>query len=80
MHHKKLTFDLSIRMFLLEVRLFDELTSALDHGVVFARDVSSCVVFMDKGGIAESGPDNQIINNPQNERTEEFLNRYLTEN
>ena len=50
------------------------------HEMAFARDVSSRVVFMDKGIIAESGPANQIINNPENERTKEFLNRYLTEN
>lgn len=50
------------------------------HEMVFARDVSSRVVFMDKGVIAESGPADQIINNPQNERTKEFLKRYLTEN
>lgn len=50
------------------------------HEMAFARDVSSRVVFMDKGVIAESGPADQIINNPENERTKEFLNRYLTEN
>lgn len=50
------------------------------HEMAFARDVSSRVVFMDKGVIAESGPADQIINNPKNERTKEFLNRYLTEN
>ena len=50
------------------------------HEMAFARDVSSRVVFMDKGVIAESGPADQIINNPQNERTKEFLKRYLTEN
>ncbi len=50
------------------------------HEMAFARDVSSRVVFMDKGVIAESGPTDQIINNPENERTKEFLNRYLTEN
>lgn len=49
------------------------------HEMAFARDVSSRVVFMDKGVIAESGPADQIINTPQNERTKEFLNRYLTE-
>ena len=50
------------------------------HEMAFARDVSSRVVFMDKGVITESGPADQIINNPENERTKEFLNRYLTEN
>ena len=50
------------------------------HEMAFASDVSSRVVFMDQGVIAESGPADQIINNPENERTKEFLNRYLTEN
>ncbi len=50
------------------------------HEMAFARDVSSRVVFMDKGVIAESGPADQVINNPQNERTQEFLKRYLSEN
>lgn len=50
------------------------------HEMAFARDVSSRVVFMDKGVIAESGPANQVINTPEHERTKEFLKRYLTEN
>lgn len=50
------------------------------HEMAFARDVSSRVVFMDQGVIAESGPAEQIINKPQNERTQAFLKRYLSEN
>lgn len=50
------------------------------HEMAFARDVSSRVVFMDGGVIEESGPADQVINNPQNERTKTFLKRYLSEN
>ena len=43
----------------------------------FARDVSSRVIFMDKGVIAEEGTPEEIFNNPKNERTREFLKRVL---
>ena len=45
------------------------------HEMGFAKEVSDRVVFMDKGVIAEEGPPEQIFNNPQQERTREFLNR-----
>lgn len=48
------------------------------HEMTFARDVSSRVCFMDQGVIVEDGPANQIINYPQNERTQAFLARYLS--
>ena len=47
------------------------------HEMGFAREVSNRVVFMDKGVIVEEGPPEQIFTNPQNERTKEFLSRYL---
>lgn len=47
------------------------------HEMGFARDVSSRVIFMDKGVIAESGKPLDIFNNPKNERTREFLKRVL---
>lgn len=50
------------------------------HEMAFARDVSSRVVFMDDGVIVESGPPEQVINNPENARTQGFLKRYLSEN
>lgn len=46
------------------------------HEMAFARDVSDKVIFMDGGVIAEQGTPDQVINNPQNERTKHFLNRY----
>ncbi len=46
------------------------------HEMAFARDVSDKVIFMDGGVIAEQGTPDQVINNPQNERTKHFLNRF----
>ena len=47
------------------------------HEMGFARDVSTRVVFMDKGIIAEEGAPQDIFQNPQNPRTREFLSRYI---
>ena len=47
------------------------------HEMGFARDVSSRVVFMDSGVILEEGSPEQIFTAPKNERTREFLSRYL---
>ncbi len=46
------------------------------HEMAFARDVSDKVIFMDGGVIVEQGDPEQVINNPQNERTKHFLNRF----
>ena len=47
------------------------------HEMAFARDVSTKVVFMDNGVIEEQGSPSDIFNNPQKERTKEFLSRFL---
>jgi len=46
------------------------------HEMAFARDVSSTVVFMDGGVIAEQGVPEAVFSNPQNSRTKEFLARF----
>ena len=46
------------------------------HEMAFARDVADQIIFMDEGIIAEQGPARQVIENPQNERTRQFLARY----
>ena len=46
------------------------------HEMAFARDVADQIIFMDEGVIAEQGPARQVIENPQNERTKQFLARY----
>ena len=47
------------------------------HEMAFARDVSDKVVYMDKGEIVEQGNPEQIFTNPKEERTKQFLARYL---
>ena len=46
------------------------------HEIEFAREVSDVVMFMDGGVIAEMGSPAQVIDNPQNPRTREFLARF----
>ena len=46
------------------------------HEMQFARDVADRIVFMDGGVIVEEGPAEQVVNNPQHQRTKEFLARY----
>ena len=46
------------------------------HEMMFAKEISNRVVFMDAGVIWEQGPPDQIFNNPKTERTKEFLIRY----
>lgn len=46
------------------------------HEMMFARDISSRVVFMDGGVIVEEGPPEQLFGNPTADRTREFLSRY----
>lgn len=49
------------------------------HEMAFARDLADHIIFMDQGLIAESGKAEDIINNPQNERTQAFLSRFTAE-
>ncbi|HEX3000189.1 MAG TPA: amino acid ABC transporter ATP-binding protein, partial [Armatimonadota bacterium] len=46
------------------------------HEMAFARDVSSRVVFMADGVVAEEGAPADIFTNPQMEATKEFLSRF----
>jgi polar amino acid transport system ATP-binding protein len=43
------------------------------HEMGFARDVASRAVFMDEGVIVEQGSPSEVFDNPQNERTQDFL-------
>ncbi len=47
----------------------------ITHEMAFARDVSDHIVFMDGGIIVEEGDPHDVIENPQNARTKEFLSR-----
>jgi putative lysine transport system ATP-binding protein len=47
------------------------------HEMAFARDVSGRVVFMSDGVIAEQGRPAELFANPKNQRTKEFLARFM---
>ena len=46
------------------------------HEMAFARDVADQVIFMDGGVIVEQGAAKEVIDNPKQERTRQFLSRY----
>lgn len=47
------------------------------HEMGFAREVADTVAFMDGGVIVEHGPARQVITDPQEPRTQEFLSSLL---
>lgn len=47
------------------------------HEMAFAKEVSNRIIFMDEGMICEEGKPEEILVNPQNERTKNFLFRFI---
>jgi polar amino acid transport system ATP-binding protein len=47
------------------------------HEMGFARQVASSVAFLDGGRIVESGPPEQVLGSPVQERTRQFLRRVI---
>jgi polar amino acid transport system ATP-binding protein len=47
------------------------------HEMAFARDVADTVCFLDGGRIIESGSAEQVLTDPQNDRTRRFLSRLI---
>lgn len=47
------------------------------HEMGFAKEVADRVIFMDGGYIVEEGKPEDVFNNPQNERTKNFLEKVL---
>ena len=47
------------------------------HQMGFAREISDRVCFFCDGRIVEQGPPEQLLNDPQNERTRQFLSAVL---
>ena len=47
------------------------------HEMDFARRISDNVLFMDGGIVVEYGPPEQVIGDPKEERTRQFLTRYF---
>lgn len=49
------------------------------HEMRFARDVSNHVIFMNGGEIVEEGTPQEVIVNPQKDRTKKFLSQIISE-
>jgi L-cystine transport system ATP-binding protein len=49
------------------------------HEMSFAQDVANKVIFMDKGVVVEQGAPLEIFNHPKEERTRQFLRRFVPE-
>jgi len=47
------------------------------HEMHFAREAADRVVFMEGGVIVEQGPPEQVLNEPRDDRTKQFLRRFL---
>ena len=47
------------------------------HEMAFARDVSDKVIFMDDGYVLEYGTPDEVFNNPKEDRTKQFLGRFI---
>ena len=47
------------------------------HEMGFAREVADSLVFMDGGVVVESGNPSEVLNNPQQARTQAFLSKVL---
>jgi ABC-type polar amino acid transport system ATPase subunit len=47
------------------------------HEMGFAKEVASKVIFMDGGYIVEQGTPEEVLGNPQMERTQDFLSKVL---
>jgi polar amino acid transport system ATP-binding protein len=47
------------------------------HEMGFAREVADSIFFMDEGIVVESGVPEQVLGNPQEARTREFLSKVL---
>ena len=47
------------------------------HEMGFAREVGDRLLFMDEGTIVEQGPPAEVLSNPREARTQDFLNKVL---
>jgi ABC-type polar amino acid transport system ATPase subunit len=47
------------------------------HEMHFAREAADRVIYMDQGVITEQGPPEQVLNEPREESTRQFLRRFL---
>lgn len=54
----------------------DSTMIVVTHEIGFAHDVADKIIFMNDGVIAEQGTPQEVIDNPQNPRTQTFLSRF----
>jgi polar amino acid transport system ATP-binding protein len=47
------------------------------HEMTFARDIANRICFLDEGRILEQGPPDQILSEPKEPRTQQFLQRII---
>jgi polar amino acid transport system ATP-binding protein len=47
------------------------------HEMGFARDIADRICFLDEGVILEQGPPEQILTEPKEPRTQQFLQRII---
>ena len=52
-------------------------TLIVTHEMGFAREVADRIIFIDEGIICEEGSPEEVFDNPQNERTKQFLSKVL---
>ena len=52
-------------------------TIVVTHEIAFAREVGNTIAFLDQGVIVEVGAPENVILNPQQERTRSFLSKVL---
>ena len=50
---------------------------AVTHELGFAREVASRILFVDDGQIVESGSPDQVLGNPSQARTANFISKVL---
>ena len=47
------------------------------HEMGFAKEVADSVVFMDNGVVVEAGPPDEVLVDPQHQRTRDFISKVL---
>jgi polar amino acid transport system ATP-binding protein len=51
----------------------------VSHEMAFAREAADRVLYLEGGVIVEEGPPEQVLDDPQEEATKQFLRRFLSE-
>jgi polar amino acid transport system ATP-binding protein len=51
----------------------------VSHEMAFAREAADRVLYLEGGVVVEEGPPEQVLDDPQEEATKEFLRRFLSE-